>query len=87
MVGSSVGMATSFFVIAGLYANLPPADDPSSKPIGIAMVSFVFIFFAFFTGGWLGPCFTFAAEILPLKGRTAGMSFGTGKRNQKISIL
>lgn len=69
-------MAVCFFVVAGTYANLPSIDDPAAKSYGIAIVSFIYIFFAFFSSTWLAPAFVYGAEILPLKGRTTGMGLG-----------
>jgi hypothetical protein len=76
MVIGAAGMSVCFFVVAGTYANLPPPTDSSAKAYGIVAVSFIYIYFAFFSSTWLAPNFVFAAEILPLKGRTTGMSLG-----------
>ncbi|KAK7202877.1 general substrate transporter [Myxozyma melibiosi] len=65
--------AVSFFVVAGLYANLPEEGTDAAKSYGIAIVAFIFVFFASFSTCWLGPSWMYSAEILPVQGRTHGM--------------
>ncbi|KAK9462288.1 general substrate transporter [Lipomyces oligophaga] len=73
MISGAVIQAISFFSIAGLYANLPEEGTSAAKSYGIAIVSFIFLYFAIFSATWLGPSWMYSAEILPLKGRTHGM--------------
>ncbi|KAK9448237.1 general substrate transporter [Limtongia smithiae] len=76
MISGSAIQGISFFIVAGLYANLPEEGTAAAKSYGIAIVSFIFIYFAGFSACWLGPSFMYSAEILPLKGRTHGMGLG-----------
>lgn len=58
-------MAVCLYIVAGLYANLPPPGAPHSKSYGIAIVSFIYICFATFSATWLAPSWMCPLEILP----------------------
>ena len=78
IVGSAA-QAICFFVVAGVFANLPPESSPQARTYGIVIVSFIYIYFAFFSSCWLGSSWVYSPEILPLKGRTLGMGLATGR--------
>jgi len=73
LAGGAVGQAICFFVVAGLFSHLPAEGASNSKSYGIAIVSFIYIYFAIFSATWLGPSWMYGPEILPLKGRATGM--------------
>jgi MFS family permease len=80
LIIGSIGQAVCFFIVAGVFANLPPESSPSAHTYGIVIVSFIYIYFAFFSSCWLGPSWMYGPEILPLKGRSHGMGLAVGKR-------
>ncbi|KAK9457422.1 general substrate transporter [Dipodascopsis uninucleata] len=73
LIVGSIGQAICFFVVAGLYAHLPSSGMATSRPYGIGIISFIFIFFGIFSACWMGPSWMYASEILPLTGRSNGM--------------
>ncbi|KAF2457659.1 general substrate transporter [Lineolata rhizophorae] len=73
LTAGAVGQGVCFFVVAGLFANLPEEGTAAARSFGIAIVSFIYIFFAIFSATWLGPSWMYGPEILPLKGRATGM--------------
>ena len=77
LIGGAIVHAMCFYVVAGLFANLPPTGSSNSKAFGIGIVSMIYLFFASFSATWLGPSWMYAAEILPLKGRSHGMGLST----------
>lgn len=77
LISGAIGQAACFYIVAGLFANLPDSGSSNSKAFGIAIVSMIFLFFAIFSATWLGPSWMYSAEILPLKGRSHGMGLAT----------
>ena len=78
LVVGCIGQSICFFIVAGVFANLPPEGSHLARTYGIVIVSFIYIYFAFISSCWLGPCWMYGPEILPLKGRTHGMGLATG---------
>ncbi|KIW34392.1 uncharacterized protein PV07_01170 [Cladophialophora immunda] len=77
-IGSTI-QGICFFAIAGLYAQSSTPDFPHKRPYGIAIVSFVFIYFGAFCATWNSAAWVYAAEILPIQGRSIGMGISVSE--------
>lgn len=77
-IGSTI-QGICFFAIAGLCAKSSAPDFPHKRPYGIAIVSFVFIYFGSFCATWNSAAWVYAAEILPVQGRSIGMGISVSE--------
>ncbi|MCJ1303517.1 hypothetical protein MMC08_006327 [Hypocenomyce scalaris] len=67
--------AVTFIIVAALLAKAPPTTAGNSNSYGIAVLSFIFVFFALNNGSWFGTTWVYPAELMPLHLRERGMGF------------
>ncbi|GAA5906943.1 hypothetical protein JCM6882_000008 [Rhodosporidiobolus microsporus] len=72
MWGTAACQAVFFAVMAGVLA-----DGSPSYGEGIVGATMLFLFYATFSFGWLGPSWLYPSEIMPLATRAAGASLSS----------
>ncbi|GAA6021792.1 hypothetical protein JCM10207_002061 [Rhodosporidiobolus poonsookiae] len=72
MWGTALVQACFFAVMAGVLA-----DGNPSYGEGIVGATMLFLFYATFSFGWLGPSWLYPSEIMPLATRAAGASLSS----------
>ncbi|KAI5796613.1 general substrate transporter [Geopyxis carbonaria] len=70
LVGGAIGQGLCFVVVAALLATTPE----SSFAYGFAIIFFIYLYFAIFSGTWLAGSWLYPSEILPLAVRGPGNS-------------
>ncbi|KAF8251389.1 general substrate transporter [Wilcoxina mikolae CBS 423.85] len=72
LIGGAVGQSICFIIVGALLAVTPE----NSYSYGFAIIFFIYLYFAIFSGTWLAGSWLYPAEILPLRVRGAGASMG-----------
>jgi hypothetical protein len=73
--GGAVWQSIMFITIAALLAAAD-SHPGQSRPLGVAAVVMVFLFFGGNSMTWLGPSWAYPTEILPLQIREKGLALG-----------
>ena len=73
--GGAIWQTVMFVIIAALLAKTPPPAD-GGHTYGVVTVVMIFLFFGGNAATWLGPSWTYPAEILPLQIREKGLALG-----------
>lgn len=66
-----ISTACAMTVVLAVFAAMVKVDTTAS---GIVATVFLFAYETFYTWGWMGNCWTYPSEILPLGARSKGMS-------------
>ncbi|GAA5979691.1 hypothetical protein JCM11641_004055 [Rhodosporidiobolus odoratus] len=72
MWGTAAVQCVFFAVMAGVLSNGTPSYGE-----GVVGATMLFLFFATFSFGWLGPSWLYPSEIMPLATRAAGASLSS----------
>ncbi|KAH8811088.1 general substrate transporter [Xylogone sp. PMI_703] len=70
-------MAAAMAIVMAIFSAMLAIDTRAS---GIVAAVMIFLYVSFFTWGWMGGCWVYPAEILPLEWRSKGMGLAVASQ-------